>query len=240
MTSDGSVVRGRLAWWAFLGVSAVHLAGQLAGATPVQQATKPLLMPLLAAWFLAASPATRTRTVVTVALVWSWLGDLGLMGSGDAWFLAGLGAFLVAQVTYAVAFWPWRRDSALHRPVLLAPYVVVLVGLLVVLWPDLGDLRAPVTVYAIAIVTMAVLATGMGRLVAIGAVLFVVSDALIAVGSLAELGRLPRHGFWVMVTYLAAQGAIAVGVQRRLRLLLLADESARDPRPSVTGRPQHR
>jgi uncharacterized membrane protein YhhN len=203
---------GRTWWLAFLVSSVVHLVGQLAGATWLQQVTKPLLVPLLLAWFLSAVPAGRVRTLVAVALGWSWLGDLGLMLDGEWWFLAGLGAFLVAQLAYVATFWQWRADSVLTRPVLLAPYVFALLGLLAVLWADLGALRGPIVVYATVIVTMAVLATGAGRMVAVGAALFVLSDALIASGSLTELVRLPRHGFWVMATYLAAQALIARGI----------------------------
>jgi uncharacterized membrane protein YhhN len=119
-------------------------------------------------------------------------------------------------VTYGVAFWPSRADSVLSRPLLALPYLAVLVGLLVVLWDHLGDLRLPVSVYAAVIVAMAVLATGVNRTVAVGAVLFVASDALIALDSVAGLVRLPAHGFWVMLTYLGAQALIARGVQQHL------------------------
>jgi len=211
-----SVERNR--WFVvFVTATGLHLAGQLAGVAALHLATKPLLMPALLAWFLTVTPRSRQRTLVAIGLGWSWLGDLGLMPSGEGWFLAGLGAFLVAQLTYAVAFWPSRADSVLARPLLTLPYLAVLVGLLAALWGDLGDLRVPVTVYAVVIVSMAVLATGVGRLVGIGAGLFVASDALIALDTVAGLVRLPAHGFWVMVTYLAAQLLIAAGVASAVR-----------------------
>lgn len=201
----------------FLTVAGLHLVGQLTGLTLLHLTTKPLLMPALLAWFLTVTPRSRLRTLVAVGLGWSWLGDLGLMPSGEGWFLAGLGAFLVAQVTYAVAFWPSRRDSVFARPLLTLPYLAVLAGLLAALWGDLGDLRVPVTVYAVVIVTMAMLATGIDRLVGVGAALFVASDALIALDTLAGAVRLPVHGFWVMLTYLAAQLLIATGVASTVR-----------------------
>ncbi len=201
----------------FIAVAMLHLVGQLVGQDALHLVTKPLLMPALLAWFLTVTPSGRFRTLVAIGLVWSWLGDLGLMPSGEAWFLAGLGAFLIAQLTYSVAFWPYRADSVLTRPVFALPYLAALVGLLVVLWGHLGDLRLPVTVYAVVIVAMAVLATGVNRTVALGAVLFVVSDALIALDSVADLVQLPAHGFWVMLTYLAAQLLIAMGVASAVR-----------------------
>lgn len=203
----------RVWWLAFLAISAIHLVGQLMGSGFVQTATKPLLMPALLGWAVTAMPPGRFRVLLLIALVWSWLGDLGLMPDGETWFLLGLGAFLVAQLTYATAFWPFRTQSLLARPVTALPYGVVLVGLLVVLWGDLGDLRIPVIVYATVIVSMAVLATGLNRATAIGAGLFVVSDALIALHSLTGTLRLPAHGFWVMLTYLAAQALLAQGIR---------------------------
>lgn len=207
-----------LPWFgAFLAVALLHLAGQLTGVAWLHLVTKPLLMPALLIWFLTVTPRSRLRTLVAIGLAWSWLGDLGLMPGGEAWFLAGLGAFLVAQLTYALAFWPSRGDSVLSRPALVLPYLAVLVGLLVALWSHLGVLRLPVGVYAVVIVTMAVLATGINPTVATGAALFVVSDALIALDTVAGLMRLPAHGFWVMLTYLAAQLLIAAGVSSAVR-----------------------
>jgi uncharacterized membrane protein YhhN len=215
---EASVAVKHPTWFTvFITVAMLHLAGQLFGKDALHLVTKPLLMPALLAWFLTATPRSRFRTLVAVGLAWSWLGDLGLMPSGEAWFLAGLGAFLIAQVTYGVAFWPSRADSVLARPLLALPYLAVLVGLMVLLWDHLGDLRRPVTVYAVVIVAMAVLATGVNRPVAVGAALFVVSDALIALDSVAGLVRLPAHGYWVMLTYLAAQLLIAVGVASAVR-----------------------
>lgn len=208
---------GRTWFLAFLTVALLHLGGQLAGVEPLHLVTKPLLMPALLGWFLSVTPPSRARTLLAVGLGWSWLGDLGLMPSGEGWFLAGLGAFLLAQLTYAVTFWPARAHSVLARPVLTLPYLAVLIGLLAVLWGELGALRLPVTVYAVVIVTMAVLATGIDRIVGLGAALFVLSDALIALDTVAGLVRLPAHGFWVMLTYLAAQVLIAAGVSSAVR-----------------------
>lgn len=222
-------------WWlAFLAVSAAHLAAQLAGSDIAQTVTKPLLMPALLVWAVTAVPTSRLRTLLLVALVWSWLGDLGLMPDGERWFLLGLGAFLVAQLTYAAAFLPYREHSLLARPVTALPYGVVLVGLLAVLWSDLGDLRLPVIVYAVVIVSMAVLATGLNRATALGAGLFVLSDALIALNALTGTLSLPAHGFWVMLTYLAAQGLLAQGIRAgaiRGPQVRRADLPARDDTP---------
>lgn len=212
MTGERDPKQQRL-WLAVFGlVAAVHLAGQLISQESMHLVTKPLLMPVLLAWFLTVTSRSRRRSLIALGLVWSWVGDLGLMPSGERWFLVGLGAFLVAQLTYGIAFWPSRDASVLARPVWALPYLGVLLMLLAVLWDHLGDLRLPVTVYAVVIVTMAVLATGINWRVAVGAALFVISDALIALDAVAGLLALPAHGFWVMATYLGAQLLITGGV----------------------------
>jgi uncharacterized membrane protein YhhN len=203
---------------AYLAVAALHLAVVAAGVRWAAVVTKPLLIPLLLVWLLRAAPRGWLRTTVAVGLALSWAGDVLLLGSGDGWFLAGLGAFLAAQVAYSLGFVRFLGASIVRRrPLLVLPYLAVLVAMVGGLAADLGVLLLPVAVYGAVIVTMAVLATGVSPLVGLGAALFVVSDALIAATSLTGRLDLPASGVWVMATYLAAQALIAVGVAARLR-----------------------
>lgn len=73
-----------------------------------------------------------------------------------------------------------------------------------------------VALYALAIVVMAVLATGLGRLAGLGAAMFVGSDALIALSAFGVV-TLPGHDVWVMSTYIAAQTMLILAVRRRAR-----------------------
>jgi uncharacterized membrane protein YhhN len=202
----------------YLVVSALHLAAIASGPAWAAMATKPLLMPLLLAWFVRATPPGWWRATIGTGLLLSFLGDIALMGTRDPWFLVGLGAFLAAQVAYAVGFSRDLARSVLRRrPVLALPYLAVVVLLVVWLAPDLGELLVPVAVYAVAIGIMAVLATGVSPVVAVGALLFVASDALLAATSVAGRLDLPASGVWVMSTYLAGQALIAIGVAARAR-----------------------
>jgi uncharacterized membrane protein YhhN len=72
----------------------------------------------------------------------------------------------------------------------------------------------PVLVYGALLGTMAVLATGVNLLTAVGGALFLVSDGLIALDAFAAGFDLPAQGFWVMATYVAAQSLIVAGVLR--------------------------
>lgn len=92
----------------------------------------------------------------------------------------------------------------------------------VLLWPGLDvDMRVPVVVYAIAIATMAASSfSRQGHSVSntshvyafMGAVLFVVSDSLLAYNKFAS--PIPYSHLWVMITYYAAQLLISGSVDR--------------------------
>jgi uncharacterized membrane protein YhhN len=69
----------------------------------------------------------------------------------------------------------------------------------------------PIVVYELALTTMAILSTGLGRLAGVGGLIFMLSDALIAVGAFTDL-ELVAHGFWVMLTYVVGQVLIVLGV----------------------------
>lgn len=203
-------------WWiAFALAAVVHVSAQALGRADLADLTKPTLMPLLAgvAWTRLASGTLRTR--VLLALAASLAGDVALMGDGEAWFLAGVGAFLVAQLTYLTAFRPWwARSVVRRRPSVALPYVALLGALLAAVLPGIGPLAVPVTVYGCVIVAMALAATGVSTVTALGAASFVVSDALIALTGLTDLVALPRPGAWVMATYAAGQAAIVAGLPR--------------------------
>ena len=210
---------GRRGWASALGVLAVvHVAAQVAGPEAagvgvVLTVTKPLLMPALAGLAWVRTVPGRTRRWLVAALAASLVGDVALMPAGEAWFLVGLAAFLVAQCLHITAMWPWVGRSVLVVGRWRAlPYGVGALALLAVLAPGLGALVWPVGVYAAVIVTMAAVATGVSRTAALGAVSFVVSDALIALTGLTALVSLPRPGAWVMATYVAGQALIVLGV----------------------------
>jgi len=71
-----------------------------------------------------------------------------------------------------------------------------------------------VLAYGLLLGAMAVLATGVNPLVWAGGALFLVSDGLIALNAFAPWWDLPLQGFWVMLTYIAAQLLIVLGVLR--------------------------
>lgn len=206
-------------------VTVVHLGAQVAAPDGVlADLTQILLMPALLWVLLAGTPNPKSLLVrlVGVALVLSWLGDTlprFTEDGSDLGFGLMLGAFFLAQLAYVAAFLPFASRSIIRRrPALLAPYVIVLGVIVAVSAQGAGALFPAVLLYGLVIVGMAVLATGIDAVATIGAVLFLVSDGLIALSAFAAL-ELPLHGVWVMLTYVLGQTLITLAVSHRDRSL---------------------
>lgn len=211
---------------AFALVSLVHLAAQLVDAGfgdagfvdagAVANVSQWLIVPLLAAALTAATPPPRTRLVrlVLLALAFSWLGDTAPDAFvGDTAFLVMVGCFLCAQVAYIAAFLPYRDRSLLRRPA-VACYVLAVLLLVVACAPGAGALLVPALVYGLCLGAMAVLSTGLGPVAGAGGALFLLSDAMIALGAFADWFTPPAEGFWVMATYIAGQALLVSGTLR--------------------------
>jgi uncharacterized membrane protein YhhN len=88
-------------------------------------------------------------------------------------------------------------------------------SMLMWLWPSLGDLRIPVLVYICVITGMGVMSLLAGFqswIVPLGALLFMLSDSLIAVGKFKHPVRYDNYLIWC--TYYVGQVCIAIGVLR--------------------------
>lgn len=238
------VARSLLSAYVLVGV--LNVIAVASANVPAEQLTKPLLMPLLIAWLIVEGRRSRSASLafLLVGLVFAWIGDLLLLGDGELLFAVGLAAFLVTQVAYAVAFarvpglrfrrgiltpprGPVHGLVAQHRALVL-PFVAYLVVLALQVWPTAGVLRAPLLVYGCALLAMSVCALNLvHRMPAkaawvtfAGSVLFVVSDSLIAMTALEAQGSLNDARLVdaiVMLTYVAAQGLIALGLLTGVR-----------------------
>ena len=82
------------------------------------------------------------------------------------------------------------------------------------MWPGLGDLMIPVTIYTTIIMIMAITAlfrkANGASLVLIGAMFFVASDSLLALNKFYQ--PFVAAGFWTMLTYILAQYFIITGM----------------------------
>lgn len=187
---------------AFLIACAADLVGVLTGPDALHLVAKPLLMPLLAGYAVARGGPR----LLTAALLCGWAGDVFLLADSDPAFLVGMAGFAAGHVCYLVLF--GRARGALLPAI---GYAVVLIVFVALLWDGLpGGLRVPMAGYSLLLTAMAYRAGVLGRYAATGGALFLLSDALIATG-VADWPQLPGHGFWVMLTYVAAQFLLTLG-----------------------------
>ena len=187
-------------------IATANVMASRAGHASLEWATKPLLMPLLAGVvaFAAHEAGRRPSRTLLAALGFATAGDVALMVDGTLPFLIGMAAFLGCQAFLIISF-----VRAKARPL---PWVALLygVGFAVAvgsLWSGLGSLALPVTLYAVALTTMATLAAGLGWRIGLGGLLFFTSDLLLAV----DLADVVHTGPWVMLTYVVGLALIVTG-----------------------------
>lgn len=204
-----------LAAAALCGVLAI--LGEERGPRPLVYVCKPLTTLLILVAAVSATGADpRYRALITAGLAASLAGDVFLMLPRDR-FVAGLASFLAAHLLYAVAF--ATPPAGLTDLALLAGLLAVAAGIVRALWAGLGRFRVPVLGYVAAIMGMAWLAcvrwrTGMesgAALAAVGALAFVLSDALLALDRFRR--RFAHSRAWVLASYYAAQALIALSVR---------------------------
>jgi uncharacterized membrane protein YhhN len=216
--------------WIFLFaiILVAELFGILLGSTLIQQICKPLLMPVLAIHFISrsASKTWKEGKWVIPALFLSWLGDILLMfqDKDSLFFLAGLASFMLAHVCYIILFHSIRVREMIKSKILPVIVVVIYYSTLIsFLSAYLGDMKLPVRIYGIVISIMLILAWHMwelkknsaGKWMLVGAVLFVMSDSILAINKFYDSFELA--GVAIMLTYGLAQLCIVEGSIKYLR-----------------------
>jgi uncharacterized membrane protein YhhN len=164
--------------------------------------------------------------LILVGLALSLLGDLLLIPTDNPRaFLFGLVAFLLAHLLYISAFVYLQLSLDLGRNGLAE--AVSAVGLALVggavysfLRPGLGGMRLPVVVYILVISVMVHRALGIAWvhpgpatqpiLITLGALLFYLSDAILAVNKFRLAGRMPHYRVWNLSTYYTGQLLLAL------------------------------
>ncbi|WP_063772543.1 lysoplasmalogenase [Streptomyces sp. NRRL S-495] len=192
LRSAGGLLTG-YATTGYATTSAAHLGALLTGTPALRHATKPALMPLLAAHSVtrATEAGRRAPKLLAPALLLSAGGDVLLQLGNDTAFLAGMGSFAAAHVCYVTMFVGQGALTDRRRTmVVAAAYATAWVTMVGRLWPDLGDLRAPVAGYSLLLASTAVASAGLGARGGLGGALFLLSDTLIAT-KLANHGHVP-------------------------------------------------
>ncbi len=223
-------MKPRIIFWIYVGTSLANLVGQLVSSEDLERYTKPLLMPLLLFYVYKSSIGNTTLKVIllSVALLFSWLGDVVLMfQANETYFILGIGLFLIAQVTYILVLRKSTYRKAELNLTKIVPFLIYGAILFYVLLPA-GDFTVPIIVYGIVILVMMINASMRKghtsersyQLAFLGSILFVLSDSVLAVNAFKE--PVPYAGFFIMSTYCAAQYLLVEGI--------LAHENSANPR----------
>lgn len=200
----------------YLGFSLFYLVIIVLGQENLAWYLKPFLLPFLII-SVAAYPIFPTKKILSVALTFSWIGDLILMfaDKGDLYFILGLVAFLISHIFYIVLFLNQKTEVNGGKTTLFWLSVLVVLfylkSILSLLFPKLGDLKIPVALYATVISILLIVAlrcyfsskNASRYLILSGAVFFVISDSVLAINKFYNL--IPNASFWIMSTYLIAQ-----------------------------------
>lgn len=213
----------------FLLVLLMHCFSIQVEMTTLRNGTKIVLVPLLMIHLIMNKSLQKLSYLPLTALLFSWIGDMLLLGDGPAFFLSGMIAFVMTHVNYSFTFLKIKPVQKTDRSFFLVPFVLFLLvgaGVFIYIQDHLGTYAIPVLLYMVFISCMAALAVHTYTFPLIrnlsqytfipGAILFVVSDALLAL----DMFRLhnPIVEVWVMLTYGLAQFFITRGFQKTAEL----------------------
>lgn len=200
--------------WAFIPfavVTVLHLASLSFAWDLIAFPTKALLMPSLLLALLLALPTVRSEYALWggLALALAAAGDILLGSPGELGFIVGLGAFLLSHLAYIALY---LRPLRTRRPPWIAlGYAAWWLALVVVLAPHAGALAIPVALYGVVVCAAAAASLGTTRLVAIGALLFLASDTVLAFRMFYPGFELWQQDSLIMLAYTSGQGLIILG-----------------------------
>jgi uncharacterized membrane protein YhhN len=194
--------------------ASIHIWGEYQGPDFLIYIFKPLTMVLIISIALLAKkpPSSKYKYAIIAGLLFSMAGDIFLMLPVDL-FIVGLVSFLIAQLIYTYAFRSGRPFR--FKFIAILPFLIFGVLIFVILLPGLNGMAVPVAAYILVIMTMAWQAWDQwdekrarwALLAFIGALLFVVSDSLLAINKFGEPFAAARA--LTLTTYYSAQWLIS-------------------------------
>lgn len=168
-------------------------------------------------FLFAAYAFMRGAKLAGAALVFSAAGDASLALDPPV-FEAGMAFFGIAHLFYLWVFVQFIRKDGIDRRGYIVAALVIAASLAMLVWflPGMGALTAPGLAYQTIITAMVVAAVlSKAPLIArLGAVLFMFSDALIALGLYKDIAVIPGS---VWVAYATAQFMLAKGLTAQVR-----------------------
>lgn len=218
MKKERAIKASLLLFWT---VSIINLLSGILAWSRAEAVSKVFIIPSLAVYlvFALSTLEKKIRKWLLFALVFSWLGDVLLLGSESStaipFFLLGLAVFLVAHIVYLISFLKIKAvatKSSKPNYNIIGPILLYLIALLYLMWEGLAsDMKIPVLVYGMGISSMAVVGFQLKEVITpsyflgfySGVILFLISDSIIGLNRFAF--EIPFSGFLIMSTYISAQ-----------------------------------
>lgn len=211
--------------YSFCAIASLELISVILKLELVEKICKPLIMISLIGYYIISVYDEKRSKPLMLAMFFSLAGDALLMFQDtiNSFFILGLLAFLFSHVFYIFTYRQQvtKNDSnglqGIQRVRFSFPFILAGTGLIVVLYPFLGELKVPVIFYAVVLIVMVLNALfRYGHttvksfwMVFFGAVFFMLSDSLLAINKFLSP---VSNGVWIMLTYIAAQFLIVQGL----------------------------
>jgi uncharacterized membrane protein YhhN len=188
-------------------------------------AVKPLVILPLIAWFITRGRTDPPYLLFLIGLCLSFFGDIAMVFRNRIIFFTGMALFALAHLSYTLGYSLWPTNLISFGNFLLVPALVILFGTLFYRPtanknPAMKSYFKAAIAYAVFILTMLVMALASyarvgwspipATMAFIGALLFVVSDTMIAFERFGYTQKNLR--FWVISSYHLSQFLIASSV----------------------------
>ena len=167
------------------------------------------------AGYVAVNGEGAAAMLAVIGLLFSSGGDIALALDRKKYFVVGLSLFLIAHLFYVMAFLQGQGTVTFTAKLWTGALLVLMLALGGWLFPVLGKLRGPVTLYMLVIAAMGVAAAIHPHAFPYlfpGALLFILSDSLIATDKFRR--PIPHAHHLIMITYYLGQLGIAMAMGR--------------------------
>ena len=204
-------------------VSVIHLYHSWKDDGKKRKYTKPFLLPLILAYYLAASPSPSIFLIG--ALVTSWLGDVLLIPKGNKWFVFGGLSFMLTHVLFIIVYAQYVDFSNILWAAVI-PAALIYYGISVftvytlkpttpkmMLGPMIFYLLCNSTMNLFSLMQLITVQSKATVIAFIGALLFFISDCTLYLTRYHKNKNLifKKH-FTVMLTYILGELFITIGM----------------------------
>lgn len=210
----------RWGYLVFFVLAVIFLSSLHALNYPMTTLLKPLPIYALLVTVALSPVPTYAKSLLLAALFLSSMGDIALTLPLSKQIEVGLFSFLLAHLCYITLYIHILKRENHVKPnqwivALSTVLMLVYAGFLLhYLWPYLGAMTIAVVVYVVVLLAMALLAMRVHAYCGVGAVLFVISDSIIAIDEFVNHAQ--TYSFAIMLTYYLAQWLLVAGLLKSM------------------------